>query len=174
MRSSLLRLAPIAALLVLGACTTLPTGPSVLVLPGTGKTYDQFRLDDMDCRQFASDQAGDPNRAATSSGVRSAALGAGLGALAGAAIDGRSGAAVGLGTGAAIGGLAGTSTGTSSAYGVQRRYDFAYQQCMYAKGHRIPVSGNFTSAPPANTPPPPPPGNPPPPPPGYAPPPGAR
>ena len=34
---------------VLGACTTMPSGPAVLVLPGTGKSVDQFRMDDMDC-----------------------------------------------------------------------------------------------------------------------------
>lgn len=28
---------------------------------------------------------------------------------------------------------------------VTRRYDGAYLQCMYAKGHKIPVYGNYTS-----------------------------
>ena len=41
------------SLLVLAGCVSLPTGPSVLVLPGTGKSFDQFRLDDMDCRAYA-------------------------------------------------------------------------------------------------------------------------
>jgi hypothetical protein len=35
--SKLLRVSPLLALLLLGACTTIPTGPSVMALPGTGK-----------------------------------------------------------------------------------------------------------------------------------------
>ena len=41
-----LKFSPLLALLALGACTTLPTGPSILALPGTGKSFDQFRADD--------------------------------------------------------------------------------------------------------------------------------
>ena len=41
----------------------------------------------------------------------------------------------------------------------QRRYDFAYIQCMYVKGHRVPVPGQYTGAP-AGSPPPPPPDKP--------------
>ena len=41
----------------------------------------------------------------------------------------------------------------------QRRYDYAYIQCMYVKGHRVPLPGQFTGAP-ASGPPPPPPGKP--------------
>ncbi len=150
------------ALLALGACTTVPTGPGVMVLPGTGKSFDQFRFDDGVCRQYAYEQVGGvtPSRAADDAGVRSAAVGTVLGAAAGAAIDGSSGAAAGAGAGLLIGGLAGTGAAERSAYGAQYRYDVAYQQCMYAKGHRIPVSGRFTPsspAPAANYPPPPPP-----------------
>ena len=176
------RLTPLLALLMVGACTTLPSGPGVMVLPGTGKGFDQFRADDFDCRQFASTQLGGaaPNQAATDSGVKSAAIGTVVGAAAGAAIDGGRGAAVGAGTGLAVGALAGTGTAEGSAYALQRRYDFAYIQCMYAKGHKVPVSGNFTSSnphpaapdtppPPPGSPPPPPPGSPPPPPPGATP-----
>ena len=52
------RIASAGSLLLLGACVSMPTGPSVMVLPGTGKSFDQFRVDDMDCRQFASSQVG--------------------------------------------------------------------------------------------------------------------
>jgi|SRR6185436_14987722 len=45
---------------------------------------------------------------------------------------------------------------------LQRRYDYAYIQCMYVKGHRVPVPGTFTSPPAGNRPPPPPPPPPPP------------
>ena len=172
---SLFRLTPLLAALLLGACTTIPTGPSMLVMPGSSKSFDQFRGDDAMCRQYALGQVGGttPDQAAVDSGVRSAAVGTVLGAAAGAAIDGGHGAAVGAGTGLLIGGLAGTGTGQVSAYDTQRRYDYAYVQCMYAQGHRVPVSGRYETAPrrssypppPRGTPPPPPAGTPPPPPP---------
>jgi hypothetical protein len=63
----------------------------------------------------------------------------------------------------------GTGAASSSMYGVQQRYDTAYIQCMYAKGHQVPVSGQFSGAtpqqvmPPAAHIPPPPPGSMPPP-----------
>lgn len=163
------RLTLLLGTLLLGACMTMPSGPSVLVLPGTGKGFDQFRADDLDCRQYASVQIGgtSPNQVAGDSVAKSAALGTVVGAVAGAAIGGQRGAGVGAGTGLAMGAMAGTGAGNTSAYGLQQRYDYAFQQCMYAKGHKIPVSGRFESthpsAPPAYTPPPPPSQPPPPP-----------
>lgn len=167
-----LRLSSLTALLLLAACTTFPpSGPSVLVLPGTGKNFDQFRADDLDCRQYASVQLGGAtsSQVADESVAKSAAFGTAVGAVMGAAIGGQRGAAAGAGTGLAVGALSGTGAGDSSAHGLQRRYDYAFQQCMYAKGHKIPVSGRFESsrppsgAPTPYTPPPPPPSQPPPP-----------
>ena len=43
----------------LAACTTMPSGPNVMVLPGTGKNFDQFRADDFQCRQYAQSQLGE-------------------------------------------------------------------------------------------------------------------
>lgn len=152
-----------ACLALLGACTVMPNGPSVLVLPGTNKNFDQFRADDFSCRGYAQAQigGGSAQQAGTDSAVRSAALGTVLGAAIGAAADGGHGAGVGAASGLAFGTLAGTGSGSGAAYGVQQRYDFAYQQCMYAQGHRVPVSGRLTSDipagasyPPPNTPPP--------------------
>ena len=168
--------------LILGGCVSMPSGPSVNVLPGTGKNFDQFRADDYDCRQYASSQTGSPEQAQESSTVRSAAVGTAVGAVAGALIGGnRGGAAVGAGTGLLLGSTAGASAGNASGYSLQRRYDNAYIQCMYAKGNQVPVSGYAPrrAAAPANSgymaPPPPPPGAayapPPPPPPGTPPPP---
>jgi hypothetical protein len=143
----LLKLSVVLPLLLLSACVTVPTGPSAMSLPGTGRSFDQFRYDDVDCRGFASYQVGGATseQVAVDSGVKSAATGAVLGALAGAAINGGDGAAVGAAGGAALGGLVGTSAGATSSYELQRRYDAAYVQCMYAKGHRVPVYGNFTT-----------------------------
>jgi hypothetical protein len=151
--------------LLLSGCTTMPNGPSALVLPGSGKTFDQFRADDFSCRNYAQVQLGGntAQQASVDSGVRSAVLGTAIGALAGAAFDGGHGAGVGAGTGLAFGTMAGVGAGEGSGYALQQRYDFAYQQCMYANGNRVPVSGSLAAAPapdsfpPPNTPPPPPP-----------------
>ena len=35
-----------------GACASMPTGPGVMVLPGTGKSIEQFNADDTACRQW--------------------------------------------------------------------------------------------------------------------------
>lgn len=147
----ILKLAALLPLLVASACVTVPTGPSSMALPGTGRGWDQFRFDDGDCRQFAQAQVGGmtPDQAGVTSGVNSAAVGTLLGAAAGAAINGGQGAAVGAGAGLALGGLAGTGTANASSYELQRRYDNAYLQCMYAKGHRVPVYGDYSSSRPA-------------------------
>jgi len=167
----------VLASLLLGACVSVPTGPTAMVLPGSGKSFDQFRHDDADCRHYAYVQVGGATAGenATNAGINSAIIGTAIGAVAGAAIGGRSGAAVGAGTGLLFGSAAGTGAAQNSAYGTQRQYDNAYVQCMYAKGHSVPVAATTTrrqqtsavSPIPNYNYPPPPPGNPPPPPPGY-------
>src|SRR5438046_897549 len=95
---NLLRVSTVsAASLLLVACVSMPKGPSVMVLPGTGKTFDQFRYDDVECRQFADVQIGgtSPSDAAADSVAKSAVVGTAIGAAAGAALGGRSGAAAG-------------------------------------------------------------------------------
>jgi hypothetical protein len=135
-----------------------------MALPGAGKSFDQFRSDDLECRDYAGMQVGgsNANQADAESIAKSAALGTVLGAAAGAAMGGRDAAGVGAGAGLAMGGLAGTGAGEASARGLQRRYDYAYIQCMYAKGDKVPVSGRLESRSPppvyyAPPPPPPPP-----------------
>jgi outer membrane lipoprotein SlyB len=176
------RLTALAATLLLGACATIPDGPGVMVLPGSTKSFDQFRADDLSCRQFASLQSG--GRSAQQSieedAARGAVVGAALGAVAGAAIGGSRGAGVGAGTGLLVGTASGAGASSQAGLPVQRRYDQAYVQCMYAAGHQVPVTARFTEsrsgamterapAPAAQPPgiPPPPPGLPPPPPPGV-------
>jgi len=170
--------------LLVAGCTTMPSGPSMMVLPGSNKSFDQFRADDMECRNYALASIGGvtPGQAATQSGVSSAVVGTVIGAAAGAAIGGHEGAAVGAGTGLVVGGLAGTGTAQVSGYQQQHYYDLSYIQCMYAKGHQVPVSGRAYQpysqdryqqypryVPPSASQgiPPPPPGTPPPPPPGL-------
>ena len=137
------------ALAALAGCVTVPSGPSQMSLPGTGKSFDQFRADDGECRQYASSQVGgsNPEQAATDSGARSAAAGTAVGAAAGALIGGTgSAAAAGAGVGLLGGALIGSSTGYTSGYALQVRYDAGYTQCMYAKGHKVPVTGRYTSS----------------------------
>ncbi|ARO86632.1 glycine zipper family protein [Nitrosospira lacus] len=191
MMPKIIKLCALLAISLLAGCASIPTGPSIMALPGSGRSFDEFRYDDYYCRQFAYEQVGGmtPNRASITSGVGSAAVGAGLGAAAGAALGGGRGAAIGAGTGLLAGGLAGTNTAGASGNISQQRYDTGYTQCMYARGHRVPVSGQINDSslngynrymgapnptyPPATgiqggtlpPPPPPPPGIPPPPPP---------
>ncbi len=148
MTERLLKLFPLLAVCSLAGCVSMPTGPSMMALPGNGRSFDEFRYDDYVCRQFAYEQAGGtPTRASVASGVGSAAVGAGLGAAAGAALGGGRGAAIGAGTGMLAGGLAGANTARASGSVSQQRYDMGYTQCMYAKGHRVPVSGQVQYSP---------------------------
>jgi hypothetical protein len=189
MRMKTLKIGAAVAIIALAGCASVPTSPSNMALPGSTKGFDQFRFDDGACREYAYDSIGGHTaaRAQEDSAAKSLLAGAVIGALIGGAINGGHGAAVGAGVGGAAGGIAGVGAGDYSAHEAQRRYDQAYTQCMYGKGHRVAVSGQFApqrayvpppayAPPPApryyGPPPPPPPGvavPPPPPPPGYAP-----
>jgi len=43
---------------ILSACTVLPTGPNVLVLPAVGKSMDVFQAEEGECRSYARQQLG--------------------------------------------------------------------------------------------------------------------
>lgn len=135
------------SILALAGCVSMPTGPSVMVLPGSGISFEQFRNDDAVCQQYAYFQAGGTtaNQAGINSGATSAAVGTALGAAAGAAIGGGQGALIGAGSGLVGGSLVGAGAAGTSMDIAQNRYDVAYIQCMYAKGHQVPVSGQFTN-----------------------------
>jgi hypothetical protein len=45
----------VTATLIAG-CASAPTGPSVMILPGKGKTTEQFQADDAKCRQMATSE----------------------------------------------------------------------------------------------------------------------
>ena len=121
-------------------------------LPGTGKNFEQFRIDDAVCRQFAYEQVGGAT---------------GQQAAQDAAVEARRcwyapGCRGGCGYWQCIGRYGCRRSywrWQRSAlrerhryqlffglyYESQRRYDHAYLQCMYAKGNRIPAYGRFTS-----------------------------
>jgi len=169
----------VAAGLLVTACATVPTGPSVMVLPGQGKSFDQFQADDSVCRQWALQQTGTTTgHASAGSTVGGAAIGTAVGAAAGAALGAAAGnpaigAAAGAGVGLLGGTVAGATAGSDAASTAQRRFDMTYMQCMYAKGNQIPVARgtlptSYSAAPrqnPSVNVPPPPAGDPPPPPP---------
>lgn len=131
---------PLLSLLALGACAAVPpSGPSVMALPGNGKSFEQFRADDAACRAYASSRTDKtPEQASVNSGVKSAAIGTAVGAAAGALLGGHKGAGVGAGAGLLVGSMAGAGAAQHSAYTLQQRYDIAYTQCMYAKGDKVP------------------------------------
>lgn len=180
MKPNLKTTSVLLSVLLISACVSVPNGPSTMALPGTGKNFDQFRYDDASCREFAHEQIGGTtaNQASNNSFAESAVVGTVLGALVGAAAGRGRGAGVGAATGLVVGSAVGANSANASSYGTQRRYDNAYTQCMYAKGHQVSVSGRImTQQPPAYSPAPPSPAGyppPPPPPPGYLPPPAPR
>jgi Glycine-zipper domain len=142
------------SLLALGGCAVAPpTGPTVAVMPGKGKSFEQFRADDAVCRQFASAQIGgaSPAAAANHSAVGSAAVGTVLGAAAGAAIGAAAGnpaagAAIGAGSGLAVGTLSGLGAADYAGSSLQHRYNLGYIQCMAAKGDSVPPPAQATYA----------------------------
>jgi uncharacterized protein YcfJ len=164
MRYSILAITSLGILA--GCAATMPNGPSIAVMPAPGKPFDVFVAEDRECRQFAQQSIGgvSVSQASTEAEVKSIAVGTAIGAAAGALGGGHQGA----GTGATIGMLGGAAIGSDQArYSgdeAQRRYDVAYEQCMYAKGNQLPQASGYQprviyTQPPGQTyyPPPPPP-----------------
>ncbi len=147
---------PSLAVALLAGCVTVPTGPAVMVMPGAQKSFDQFRVDDGDCRNYAQAVLGGPNAAqpandaAAANAVAGAALGAAAGAILGS-VTGHAGngAAIGAGTGLLFGSAAGSNSAGYSSYALQRQYDVAYLQCMYARGNQVPGQVAYRVAAPA-------------------------
>jgi hypothetical protein len=149
----------LSALILLAGCAELPLGPSVAVMPAPGKPFDLFVSEEAACRSYAEQQVGiSPPQAAQNSTVSGAVAGTALGASAGGAIGAAvghpgPGAAVGAGTGLLTGSAIGANVGYGASWTIQRRYDIAYEQCMYAKGNQIPGFPTAYAAPPLPAPP---------------------
>ena len=126
--------------ILLTACVSAPTGPTITIMPREGKSFEEFKRDDDECRSFASKSVQDGNAAALKAGAISAATGAAIGAAAGAMYQG--GSSKNVGTGAAIGMVGGAAVGAMGASTketqAQNQYNTAYQQCMYTKGNQVP------------------------------------
>ncbi|HET9025545.1 MAG TPA: hypothetical protein VFN64_13300 [Burkholderiaceae bacterium] len=138
-RASLL--ATLVGALGLAGCATLPDGPTYAALPGSRASFDQFQVDDATCRQFSTQAIGGttPQQNANNAAVGSAVVGTALGAAIGGLLGGHDGAAVGAGMGLFTGAAVGAGNSQAAGYSSQQRYDNAYYQCMYSRGHRVPV-----------------------------------
>jgi hypothetical protein len=139
-------LAVLAACLLTTGCAVGPTGPMVRVMPEPNKPFEVFAQEQTDCEHYASNQIAENAQAANSRALGATALGAVLGLGVGAATGSGRLATVGAVSGGAIGAAVGTDEARYAGYSLQRRYDIAYSQCMYAKGNQVP--GMVAAAPP--------------------------
>jgi hypothetical protein len=137
------KLIAVMFMFLVAGCVTVPTGPSVTVLPTSGKPYDLFLAEDSFCRRDAERQIGmlpqevaDQNTA--TGAIVGTAVGTGLGAALGAASgNAGAGAIIGGVSGLLIGSAAGSDAGRIEGREAQRRYDTVYMQCMYSHGNQV-------------------------------------
>jgi hypothetical protein len=140
---TLLAFLPVMAL---GACAVAPpSGPSVVAMPGQGKSFPQFQQDDEYCRNYAQSKTADAAQVsanaqnnATTTAVAGTLIGAATGAALGS-LSGNVGAGAGIGAGAGLLGGAAVAGGNTQAAAdsLQGRYDVAYAQCMVGNGETI-------------------------------------
>jgi len=137
---------------LLAGCVSMPVGPTVAAMPPPNKPFEVFVQDDQVCRNWAGASISTGRDAAHQQMLASTLAGAALGTLAGALTGGHHD----VGTGAAIGTVVWRRrrrrTGAATAWTVQRAYDVAYQQCMYARGNVIPGYYPYPVAPPPSPP----------------------
>jgi hypothetical protein len=150
-RQALLTALGVALLLVVG-CAEMPTGPTVAVMPAPNKPFEVFMQEEQLCRGWAAHSIGQPGHdAAAQRMLSSTAAGLAIGTLVGAVAGGHRNVETGAAMGTVMGAATGTSQSNQTAWSAQRRYDIAYQQCMYSKGNLVPSYGygaNRYAAPP--------------------------
>ncbi len=147
MKKAYTQLSLLLAGVALAGCVSTPTAPSVMAMPGSSKSYEQFRLDDATCRNAAYNTLGGAAETSNNQGLATVAAGTAIGTAAGALL-GSAGGPRGTANGAAIGAAGGLLAGTAVANGnggysqgsLQDQYDVIYIQCMYAKGNKVPQS----------------------------------
>jgi len=146
--------------MTLGGCAYAPTGPTVMVLPGSQKTPDQFQADYAACQQEVQALLAPSVDAANNQAASNVVIGTVIGAAAGALLGQGSynpgaAAAWGAGTGLLIGSAGAGGYSQVSSYSLQQRFNFAFLQCMYQRGNQVP---GYRRQAPVVAPPPPPPG----------------
>jgi hypothetical protein len=128
-------------LLLMVGCAETPMGPTVQVMPGSGKTLDAFQADQYTCKQFAENAVAGQAQNANNRAVGAAAVTTVLGAGLGAAIGGGRGAGIGAASGALGGTAIGASTSSNAQLSIQDQYNNAFAQCMYTRGNVVPGMG---------------------------------
>ncbi len=127
-----------AAVLAVAGCAPQVVAPTVPVMPGQGKQFDQFAADQTTCEAYANQQVAPLTQQANTTGLGTALLGTALGAGLGAAIGGGRGAAIGAASGAVVGTSMGASNSARAGMSIQGQYNMFYAQCMSSKGNAIP------------------------------------
>lgn len=144
--------------ILLSGCVSPPSGPNVTALPGTGKSYAQFQVDDTLCRDSARGNLSDATRQANNTAVSNAAGGTAIGAASGALIGAASGQAgpgalIGAGAGLLVGSAIGNNSSVQSNGDLQQQFNNIYIQCMYAKGNQVPMPAGYVAPAPSAIPP---------------------
>jgi uncharacterized protein YcfJ len=130
-------LACLTLVAILSGCASAPTGPRVAVMPAPGKPFELFVAEEKTCRDYAEQSIGQSrNDAAAKNFVGAVVVGTAIGAAAGALSGGDHGS--GATTGMLAGSMIGAGESANASGDAQRRYDIAYEQCMYSKGNQIP------------------------------------
>ena len=131
-----------AAAMIAGGCASVPSAnetgsaPSVGVLPGGGKTMAQFNTDDVACRGAAHARATDNTPLPVAMGLGSVEVASSRSRV---TLRDRSEDTESTGS------IFGNSPAIDpKMLTVQQRYDTAYVQCMYSRGHKIPVNGSVS------------------------------
>jgi hypothetical protein len=152
MRTRFLSLPVAVVLVAIAGCVTVPTGPTVAVMPGSQKPFEVFRADDAECRTcVCANRRPAGEQAAMNSAAATAIASTLIGAAAGAAID------PSVATPDRAPRSAQDQPAVRQRGGQQRRgifvllhaayYDTAYLQCMYAKGNKVPANPHYGGAP---------------------------
>lgn len=129
--------ASMAIILIVSGCASTPTHPMVQVVPPATKPFEVFRADQAACEDYAHSQVAGEADSANNKAVGAALLGAALGAGIGAVAGGGHGAGVGAAVGGGAGTLVGASNSQHEEHSLQVRYDNAYAACMSSKGNVV-------------------------------------
>ncbi len=153
MRSLRLSAVILGPLLLLQACDSQPTGPTVAVMPAPNKPFEVFQSDQGLCKQFAAGEVQGGAQQANNRQIGTAVAGTLVGTGLGAVLGGGRGAAIGAGAGILGGAAVGAGPSGHAQNGMQQHYDLAYSQCMYARGNMVPgFQSAVASAPPGYAP----------------------